>query len=160
MIAAIDQSNGLGKNGNLLCRIPRDMRFFKETTMNHVIIMGRKTFESLKSKPLPGRKNVVVSGTREPVLGDDLSIVGSLYSALAMRSPQEEVFVIGGEQLFSQAMPLASKLYLTKIEHKFDGADVFFPEIDLSEWEMQSETIHKADSESPYDLKFQTWIKK
>lgn len=129
IIAAIGRhDNSLGKNKELIWRLSGDLKRFKELTMGHPIIMGRRTFESI-GKALPGRTNIVIThNPRYSVKG--ALVVRSLDEALAKARSMddEEIFVIGGGEIFKQALPLTDKLYLTLIDDKADGADVFFPE--------------------------------
>ena len=135
LIAALAANRAIGKDNELLWQLPEDMRNFRETTRGKPVIMGRKTWESLPEafRPLPGRHNIVVS--RDPdYQAAGATLAGSLADALGQAADVEEVFVIGGGELYSQALPLASRLYLTEIEQDFDG-DVFFPEVQPQDWE-------------------------
>ena len=135
LIAALAANRAIGKDNELLWQLPEDMRHFRETTRGKPVIMGRKTWESLPEafRPLPGRHNIVVS--RDPdYQAAGATLTGSLADALRQAADVEEVFVIGGGELYSQALPLASRLYLTEIEQDFDG-DVFFPEVQPQDWE-------------------------
>ncbi len=126
LIAALDEMNGIGKNGQLLFQIPDDLKRFKQLTLGHPIIMGRKTFDSI-GKPLPGRTNIVI--TRNPEYQPaGITIVHSLDEALkqAAEVEQQEIFVIGGAQIYTQAINRASRLYLTLVEGDY-RADTFFP---------------------------------
>ena len=135
LIAALAANRAIGKDNELLWQLPEDMRHFRETTRGKPVIMGRKTWESLPEafRPLPGRHNIVVS--RDPdYQAPGATLAASLADALRLAADVEEVFVIGGGELYSQALPLASRLYLTEIEQDFDG-DVFFPEVQPQDWE-------------------------
>ena len=135
LIAALASNRAIGKDNELLWQLPEDLRHFRETTRGKPVIMGRKTWESLPApfRPLPGRHNIVVS--RDPdYQAAGATLAGSLADALGQAADVEEVFVIGGGELYSQALPLASRLYLTEIEQDFDG-DVFFPEVQPQDWE-------------------------
>ncbi len=124
MIAAIASENrALGLNGRLIYHIPKDLQRFKEITSGHPIIMGRKTFESI-GMPLPNRRNIVITKDEE-YFADDVVIVHSLEEALALVQDEEEVFIIGGGQIYQEAMPLANKLYLTVVEGNPE-ADTYF----------------------------------
>ena len=129
LIAAVARNRAIGKDNQLLWHLPEDMKHFRETTRGKPVVMGRKTWESLpeKFRPLPGRQNIVVS--RDPAYkahGADLA--GSLEAALTLASGAEEIFVIGGEQLYRAALPLADRLYLTEVELAPE-ADAFFPDL-------------------------------
>lgn len=135
LIAAVARNRVIGKDNQLLWHLPEDMKYFRETTRGKPVIMGRKTWESLpeKFRPLPGRHNIVVS--RNPdyaVPGATLST--SLEEAIRQAGNNDEVFVIGGETLYRQALPLAHRLYLTEIDRDYTG-DAFFPEIPTDTWE-------------------------
>ena len=138
LIAALASNRAIGKDNELLWHLPEDMRHFRETTRGKPVIMGRKTWESLPEsiRPLPVRHNIVVS--RDPAYqASGATLAGSLADALRQaeeKSNSEEVFVIGGAALYSQALPLASRLYLTEIEQDFAG-DVFFPDVPPQDWE-------------------------
>ena len=138
LIAALASNRAIGKDNELLWHLPEDMRHFRETTRGKPVIMGRKTWESLPEsfRPLPGRHNIVVS--RDPAYqASGATLAGSLADALrqaAAKSNAEEVFVIGGAQLYREALPLANRLYLTEIEQDFDG-EVFFPNVQPQDWD-------------------------
>lgn len=138
LIAAVASNRAIGKNNELPWHLPEDMRHFRETTRGKPVIMGRKTWESLPDafRPLPGRQNLVVS--RNPAYqAPGATLAGSLVEALRkaeLSGEDDEAFVIGGAELYRQALPLASRLYLTEIAESIEG-DVFFPEVLPQEWE-------------------------
>lgn len=138
LIAALASNRAIGRDNALLWRLPEDLRHFRETTRGKPVIMGRKTWESLPEafRPLPGRHNIVVS--RNPAYqAPGATLAGSLEDAVSVAEAEgtaDELFVIGGAQLYSQALPLASRLYLTEVEQSVDG-DVFFPPLAAREWE-------------------------
>ena len=125
MIAAVDEKNGLGYNNQLLCHLPADLKFFKQTTTGKPIIMGRLTYESI-GRQLPNRHNIVISHQLNDI--DGVTIARSLEKAIEVSGHEHEIMIIGGAGIYKQAMPLAQQLYITKIHHQFE-ADVFFPEI-------------------------------
>ena len=134
LIAAVARNRAIGKDNQLLWHLPEDMKHFRETTRGKPVVMGRKTWESLpeKFRPLPGRQNIVVS--RDPAYkAHEADLAGSLEAALTLASGAEEIFVIGGEQLYRAALPLADRLYLTEVELAPE-ADAFFPELDPAAW--------------------------
>lgn len=131
MIAAKGRNNELGANNNLLWHISADLKFFKNTTMGKSIIMGRKTFESLP-KALPGRKNIVITSDAK-YTAPNAYVVSSPEEALAA-ADTEEVFIIGGASVYKEFFPKADKLYITEVDFESNKADVFFPVLDLSEW--------------------------
>ena len=146
LIAAVARNRAIGKDGQLLWHLPEDMRYFRETTRGKPVIMGRKTWESLPEsfRPLPGRKNIVIS--RNPAYdAAGATLVGSLEQALRQTAETEEVFVIGGADIYWQALPLAHRLYLTEVTRDFD-ADAFFPEHSASEWKEVSRSEQKSKS--------------
>jgi dihydrofolate reductase len=155
MIAAIDEQGGLGFNNQLLCHLPEDLKHFKKTTMGKPIIMGHKTFESI-GKPLPGRLNIVLS-RHNPII-EGVEIVSSLEQALIRAKDSSEIIIIGGGHLFSEAMPIASRLYITRIHHQF-RADVFFPEIKQETWKCIDEEFFPRDTKNQYDMTFYTYIR-
>ena len=134
LIAAVAQNRALGKDGQLLWHLPEDMRYFRETTRGKPVIMGRKTWESLPDvfRPLPGRRTIVIS--RNPAYdAPGATLAGSLEEAVRLAQDDAEVFVIGGAEIYRQALPLAQRLYLTEVARDFD-ADAFFPEFSASDW--------------------------
>ena len=130
IIVAIAENGVIGDKNALLWNIKEDMRRFRTTTMGHPVVMGRKTFESI-GRPLPKRTNVVI--TRGDSEFEGCLVAHSIEEAVKMFSPDEEVFIIGGAQIYKQALPLADKLYLTVVHRNYEG-DTSFPEIDYSEW--------------------------
>lgn len=134
IIVALTSDNAIGRRGDLIFRISDDMRHFREITMGHTVVMGRKTWQSLPKGALPGRRNIVVS--RDPAFSaNGAEVYHSLDEVFAALSPDEETFIIGGEQLYRQTLPLATRLYLTLIDATAGDADTFFPEIDPAEWQ-------------------------
>ena len=131
MIAAVGKNLGLGKNNNLIWHFKEDMKFFKDTTMGHTVVMGRKTFESLP-KALPGRKNIVISSNAE-YQAQGATVVTSVEEALQI-ADNEEIFVIGGGKIYAEFLPYADKLYLTEINAECADADTYFPQFNKSEY--------------------------
>ena len=157
LIAAVARNRAIGKDNQLLWHLPEDMRHFRETTRGKPVVMGRKTWESLpeKFRPLPGWQNIVVS--RDPAYkahGADLA--GSLEGALALAGGAEEVFVIGGEQLYRAALPFADRLYLTEVELEPE-ADAFFPELNPAVWQ---EVERRASGESMPACTFVVYVRR
>ncbi|KKB38525.1 dihydrofolate reductase [Bacillus thermotolerans] len=157
-IWAMDKNGAIGKDNALPWRLPEDLKFFKETTMGHPIVMGRKTYESI-GKPLPGRENIVV--TRNPAYEADGCTVVHSYEELLERAKEvEELFVTGGGDVFKQMMPYADKLYVTYIDDVFE-ADTYFPEvIDWGEWSLLSEKKGEKNEKNPYDYYFRIYERK
>lgn len=137
IIVAIAENNAIGKNNELLWHLPNDLKRFKEITSGHTVIMGRNTYISLPNRPLKNRRNIVISHIPEEdkkiFLGAD--VVGNIEEALKIADKNNENFVIGGGMIYSLFMPLANKLYLTKINKIYD-ADTFFPKINYEEWDL------------------------
>ena len=148
IIVAIAENGVIGDKNALLWNIKEDMRRFRTTTTGHPVIMGRKTFESI-GRPLPKRTNVVI--TRGDGEFEGCLVAHSIEEAVAMFPAEEEIFIIGGAQIYSQAMAIADKLYLTIVHRPYDG-DTSFPEIDYSEWQEVSreEFSHGEEYEHPF----------
>jgi dihydrofolate reductase len=159
IIVALDEQNGIGRKGGLLCHLPGDLKHFKELTTGHSIIMGRKTYESLPKGALPNRTNIVITSDKEENYPGCV-VVPSLEAALTHCKNEDTVFIIGGGQLYRSAYHLTDKLYLTRIHHTFDDADTFFPEININEWELIHQKTNKADEKHPYNYSFETYLKK
>ena len=151
IIVAVSRNNAIGKKGKLLCHLSADMKRFKELTTGHTVIMGRRTFESLPKGALPNRRNIVV--TRNPNFSAaNIETAYSIEDAFRMVENDGEAFVIGGEQIYRETLPFASRLYLTRIEATLLGADAFFPEINLKEWTETAREHHESDDK--YDHAF------
>lgn len=159
IIVALDEKNGIGREGGLLCHLPNDLKHFKELTTGHTIIMGRKTYESLPKGALPNRTNIVVTSDT-PKHYPGCIVTRSFNEAVTHCKNEDTVFIIGGGQLYRSTLDLTDILYLTRIHHTFDDADTFFPEIDFNEWELNQQEIYKADAKHPYNYSFLTYIKK
>lgn len=156
IIVAISDNNVIGKDNALLWRLSADMRFFKEKTTGHHIIMGRKTFESLGNRLLPNRTSIVISRNANYQLPEGGILATSIENAIAKVKDETEAFFIGGEQIYKSALPFVDTLYITRVHHTFDG-DAFFPEIDKSQWKLVSSEHHKADEKNEYDYTFETY---
>ena len=151
IIAAIAKNNALGKDNQLIWHLPADLKRFKNVTTGHHVIMGRKTFESL-GKPLPNRTTIII--TRDPNYTVEGCIVtNSLADALKAAISDKNPFILGGAEIYNQAIEFADVLDLTFIDHEFD-ADVFFPEIEKSIWKETSRQNFKADDKNKYDYSF------
>ena len=131
MIAAVGKNLELGKNNDLIWHFKEDMKFFKDTTMGHTVVMGRKTFESLP-KALPGRKNIVISSNAE-YQAQGATVVTSVEEALQI-ADNEEIFVLGGGKIYAEFLPYADKLYLTEIDAECEDADTYFPHFNKSDY--------------------------
>lgn len=149
IIVAVAQNGIIGNNGQMPWHIGEDLKRFKRITMGHPVVMGRKTFESLGGKPLPGRTNVVVSRNPAFAVPEGVVLAGSLDEAIArFDHGDDEVFIIGGGEIYRQAMPRADKLYLTRIEASPEG-DTHFPKIGEKEWRMVGCEKHPAETNDP-----------
>jgi len=157
LIAAVAENNALGKNNDLLWHLPNDFKRFKEITSGHYIIMGRKTFESFP-KPLPNRTHVIISRQKE-YKKERCIVVENLEKAIAICPKDENIFVIGGGEIYKQSIDLADQLDITCVHHSFE-ADVYFPEIDLTIWELTSEIFNQKDEKHLFDYTFQTFVRK
>ena len=144
LIAAVARNNAIGKDGALPWHLPEDMKYFRETTRGKPVIMGRKTWESLpeRFRPLPGRTNIVLSRNGN-YAANGATVVASLEEALHAAADAEEVFVIGGAELYRQALPIAQRLYLTELATDFAG-DAFFPEHADDAWAVLSRTTLRS----------------
>lgn len=162
LIAAAAENNALGKDNDLLWHLPEDFKRFKQITSGHYIIMGRKTFESFP-KPLPNRTHIIITRQKEYLVEGCLVggglVVHSLEEALEIAPQNEEVFIIGGAQIYKQALPFADKIDLTRVHIELD-ADAFFPEFNTSEWNLVFSEKHFKDEKHQYDFTFETYIKK
>lgn len=153
IIVAVANNNEIGKDNNLLWHITEDMKYFRRVTSGHTVIMGRKTWESI-GKPLPNRRNIVISRTLNADALPGAEIFSSLESVIAALPADEENFIIGGGEIYRQALPLAQKLYLTKVHTTINDADTFFPTIDSKEWkEVSSESFERGEKfEHPFEF--------
>lgn len=152
-IVALSENRAIGIDNKLPWHLPADLRHFKEVTLGKPIIMGRKTYESI-GRPLPGRKNIIV--TRDKTFSAaGCDIVHSLSDAIQAASDAEEIFIIGGAQLFAEAMPLVQRLYLTVIHENFKG-DTFFPSLNNNEWHETHHEDHEPDEKNIYRYSFIT----
>jgi dihydrofolate reductase len=157
IIAAIGRNKEIGKNNDLLWHLSKDMRFFKETTVGHYVIMGRKNFESIppKYRPLPHRINIILS-RNEDFMAEECYTFNNLEEAIEMArdNGEEQVFIIGGSQIYKLAMDanLVSHMYLTYVDASFPDADAFFPEFDESEWIKTKIDSQNLDFENEYSF--------
>ncbi len=153
IIVAAGENNEIGKGNALLWRLPNDMKRFKEITTGHTVVMGRKTFESLPKGALPNRTNVVVSHNKNLQL-ENCIVVHSLDEVFVKCIREEEVFIIGGEEIYRQALPFTDKIYLTRVQAAFPEADAFFPKIDPAEWQVVSRETILPDEKNQYFTTF------
>lgn len=151
-VVAIASNYAIGKNNQLLWHLPKDLKHFKDITAGGTVIMGRKTFDSV-GKPLPKRRNIVI--TRKPIKIEGCEVVDSIEAAIALCKNEQEVFIVGGAEIYRQAMHLTNRIYLTIVHHSFD-ADTFFPEIDYREWKETAREDHQTDEKHQFNYSFIT----
>ncbi|MFJ1411370.1 dihydrofolate reductase [Capnocytophaga canimorsus] len=159
LIAAASQNNALGKNGDLLWHLPKDFTHFKNLTMGHCIVMGRKTFETFP-KLLPGRKHIIITRQKEYQKADCI-VVPSVEWAIEMALQiDENPFIIGGGEIYRQTMKYAQKIELTRVHAHFEEADAFFPQISDKEWQLVESVTCLKDDKHAYDFTFETYLRK
>jgi len=155
MVVAMGENNEIGFNNQLLWHLPKDLKHFKDLTSGHPVIMGRKTYESI-GKPLPNRTNIIVSRQKD-WFEEGILIVGSIKEAVKFaKKIDENVFIIGGGNIYEQTMDIADKLEITLVRADLE-ADTFFPEIDGKTWTKTNEVCHERDDRNAYDFCFQTY---
>lgn len=157
LIAAAAENNALGKNNDLIWHLPDDFKRFKAITSGHYIIMGRKTFESFP-KPLPNRTHVIITRQKN-YSPENCIVVNSLEKAIEICPKDEDIFIIGGGEIYKQSIAIADKIELTRVHSTFE-ADTFFPEIDTAVWELVQEEFHAKDEKHLFEFSFQTYLKK
>ena len=150
IVVAMDKNNAIGKDNKLLWHITEDLKYFKTLTSGSVVVMGRKTFESI-GKPLPNRRNIVVSRSLTAIEG--VEMVNSLESALDLVKSCEKVFIIGGGEIYRQSLNLVDRLYITLVDSEYQ-ADTYFPPVDLSAWEISSTQHFDCGVAFPYPFSF------
>ena len=156
-LVAMDDHRVIGKDNQLPWHLPADLAHFKQTTSGHPIIMGRKTFASI-GRALPNRQNIVITRDRA-FQHDGIIVVHSLAEALAAAHPTGEIFIIGGAQIYAEALPMADKIYLTLVKINIAG-DTFFPAFNDAEWDLVAREANAADEKNPYDYDFLTYAKR
>lgn len=153
-IVAISNNRAIGVDNDLPWHMPADLKFFKNKTFGKHVLMGRKSFESI-NKPLPGRTNIIVT-RKEDYYRSDIIITNSIPEgiAVAQDAGEEELFILGGANIYTQTQNLWHRLYITEIDTVVENATAYFPEIDMSRWTLISKEPHKADEENPYNYTF------
>ena len=146
IIVAIADNNAIGKDNQLLWHLSEDLKRFKQLTTHHTIVMGKKTFESLPIRPLPNRRSVVITDIVDEKI-DGCVMAYSIEEAIQLCEEDKENFIIGGGSIYRQFMPIADKLYLTKVHKDFE-ADTFYPDIDFSDWEIIEKQENLQDEKS------------
>jgi dihydrofolate reductase len=160
IVVAASLDNAIGRNNDLLWKLPADMRFFKNLTWGMPVIMGRKTFESMKSKPLPGRVNIVITSQSNLMEeNDQLRVAESLITAINIAASTDclEAFIIGGGEIYRQSMSIADRIYLTRVETHFPNADTHFSDIDTQAFGLTDSFTHHADEKHNFPFRFETW---
>jgi dihydrofolate reductase len=154
LVVAAAENGVIGRAGGLPWHLPKDLQHFKKLTVDHTVIMGRKTFEEIK-QPLANRRNVVIS--RDPAFHPrGVIVVPWLDEALALGATEDEVFVLGGGEIFRLALPRADRLYFTQVHAKVEG-DTFFPAFDSTAWALEEEQYHPVDAKHAYAFTFRTY---
>lgn len=156
LIAALARNRAIGLDGRMPWHLPEDLRRFKQLTMGHAIIMGRKTFESI-GRALPGRANLVISRRASP-LPAGCELFDSIEHALASRVTDRMAFVIGGGEIYELALPLARRMYLTHIDAEFPG-DTFFPAFDPRQWRETARVAHRHQGTPAFDYAFVDYVR-
>ncbi|WP_284644142.1 dihydrofolate reductase [Paenibacillus silviterrae] len=158
-IFAMDENRGIGVDNKLPWRLPADLARFKKLTLQHTILMGRKTFDSIGRKPLPKRRNVVLTRDKS-FQAEGCEVIHSIDEVVARYggAEEEELFVIGGTEVFALLMPHADKMYVTEIAHRFP-ADTWFPEVDPAEWKAVLREKGVKNEDNPYDYEFVDYVR-
>jgi len=161
LVVAASENNAIGKDNKLLWRLPNDLKFLKNITWAMPVAMGRKSFESIDSQPLNGRVNIVITRQKD-FKAPGAVVVGSLNDAIivAREHDYNELMVLGGGEIYKEAMPKADRIYITRVHAVFEDADTFFPEIDTNKWELTSNEDFQVDEKHAYPYSFQVWNKK
>lgn len=158
IIVAVAGNNAIGYQNELLCHLPADLKYFKQVTSGHTVVMGRRTWFSLPKHPLPGRKNIVLTDVPGETFEGAVA-VHTMEEALAACDAGSENFIIGGGMVYRLGMEVAQKLYVTHVLHDFE-ADTFYPDIAPEVWEKISEDPHEADEKNPYPYNFTIYQRK
>ncbi|PLT29324.1 dihydrofolate reductase [Peribacillus deserti] len=151
-LVAMDKNRVIGKDNGLPWHLPADLKYFKQVTMGHPIIMGRKTYESI-GRPLPGRENIILTRNQE-YKAEGCTIIHTIEELIELEENRKvECFVIGGAEIFNLSFSIADRIYITEIDEVFEG-DTHFPEINMKEWELVSKEKGPKDDKNPYDYYF------
>ena len=157
IIVAVAEKNVIGMDNQLIWHLPADLKYFKTLTMGSPIIMGRKTYESI-GKPLPGRTSIIITANID-YKAEGCIVVHSLESALDAAKSSNEAFIIGGAEIYKQAIAVADKIYFTRVHAAFDG-DVYFPEVNPEVWQLIDQKDNMPDEKNKYPYSFLTYIRK
>jgi dihydrofolate reductase len=158
LIVAMDKNKVIGQDNDMPWHLPDDLKFFKKNTQNKTVIMGRKTFQSIGSKPLPNRRNIVIS-RNQSFEANGAALYASVEQAILSCSKQEEVMIIGGGQLYKMMLPYATRLYLTHVEASIEG-DTIFPSWSSDDWQETNSEYHPVDEKHLFAFTFKTYQKR
>lgn len=158
LIAAMDRNRVIGVDNKLPWHLPVDLKFFRDKTKGHYVIMGRKTFESV-GKPLPNRTNVIITRQVDYKI-EGAHVVHSLDAAIMMSRGDDETFIVGGADIYEQSLKFADRVYLTEVDLAVERGDAYFPMLDPKEWELTEKRVHKADEKNKHDCTFLTYAKR
>ncbi|MGG0308196.1 dihydrofolate reductase [Priestia megaterium] len=163
LIAAISETNQLGYKNGLLAHLPNDLKYFKKMTEGKIVVMGRNTFESIGHK-LPKRTNIILTRDENYQTDEDVYVYNSVKDVLHeyknYGEGEVDVMIIGGEQVYTEFLPYADTIYLTRIHHTFDNADTFFPKMNMEEWKRVAYEVRYEDADNDYDYTFLTYKRK
>ena len=158
IIAAVAENGVIGKDGDLPWHLPKDLKRFKALTSGHTIIMGRKTFDSCNRRPLPNRRNIVVTRNQD-FDGEGVEIAHSVEDAVSLTKPDDTVFIVGGSAIYQAALPIANAMDLTRIHARIEG-HTFFPEFDQNDWQLVNSETHQPDERHAHSFTFQQFSRK
>ena len=154
LIVAAAENNAIGKDNKMLWHLPNDFKYFKKNTLEHSVVMGRKTFESI-GRPLPERRNIIL--TRDlRYASEEVDVANSINEVMNYCRDEREIFIIGGAEIYKQTLPLASKVLLTRV-HTFIDGDAYFPELLDHEWRLVSAEKHEKDEKHAFDYTFEVY---
>ena len=154
LIVAAAENNAIGKDNKMLWHLPNDFKYFKKNTLEHSVVMGRKTYESI-GKPLPDRRNILL--TRDlRYSNEDVDVANSIQEVINYCRDEREIFIIGGAEIYKQTLPLANRILLTRVHTTIDG-DAFFPELLDHQWKLVSEEKHEKDEKHAFDYTFEVY---
>lgn len=158
-VVAVADDNAIGKDNALPWHLPADLKFFKNTTMGKPVIMGRKTWDSLKGKALPGRENIVLTSHINMEVPEGVKVFRSVNDALAYLREKgtEEASIVGGGQIFKETLGIADKMYITRVHTTVPGADAFFMDVDHTHWKLTWSEPHEADEKNKLDYTFELY---
>lgn len=159
IIVAVGKHYEIGRKNQLLCHLPDDLKYFKKVTGGHTVMMGENTYLSLPRRPLPNRRNIVLTLEKDKVY-EGCEMAYSIDEALKLCQLGEETFIMGGASIYRQFFPLCDRLYITRMQAEWPDADVFFPVISEDEWQLISEEAHAADEKHCCDFIFQVYNRK